>query len=232
MRILTLTLAAAAAVAFTIPQASPILAQESGVQSRSTQGQAETGGQVRGSGGASIRSERSGQSIRSERSRTTVGIGTNRERVGIHGRSQVRVGVRTGVSDDVLIKRKRPRHVVAVDHEPSVTVIKKKKRFTTFEPERRAIILKKRQPGVAFRSETDRTTVRSRSSGDVRLRANVRLRETGRTSVRSQETTSRSSATINRSQRSPGSTTGSGGSQSRSPSRGNTGNQTGGEGAR
>ena len=228
MRLVAVCLAIAAAVAFAIPHVQPVLGQDSGVRSGGSATQEKAGSKERGSGGASIRSESSERSAgsRSERTRTTVGIGTHRNREAIHTRSQVRVGVRGGGSDDVFIKRKRAHRVVGVDNEPSGVVIKKKikRRFVASEPEGRTTIIKKRQPSVAVRGETSRATVRSRTSGDVNFRANVRSGETARASMRSRETTSRSSTTLNRGQRSSG-TTGSGSGQSKGQSGGNMGNR-------
>jgi hypothetical protein len=77
------------------------------------------------------------------------------------------VGVRTATSGDaVLIKRKKARRYVA--SEPSVRVIKKK-RYVTYPESPRAIIVKKRRPGIAVESEgSTRATIRSRTTTTVR----------------------------------------------------------------
>ena len=163
MRLLALTLAAAAAVAFAALQNPSAVAQSSDTQagdkSQSTQGNAA--GQERGSKGSATRqsgsrgqsagrSEGSQQSAqgKSERSQTTVGIGSGSARATIHSRSriQTRLSVRERGVNNVTIKGKRSRHIVALHDQPSAMLIKKKKfvrhgvrtRFVISEPQDRA----------------------------------------------------------------------------------------------
>src|SRR5207249_2520731 len=204
MRLLALTLAAAAAVAFAALQNPSAVAQSSDTQaggkSQSTQGNAA--GQQRGSkdsatrqsgsGGQSAgRSEKSQQSAqgKSERSQTTVGIGSGSNRAMVRSRVQTRLSVRERGASDVTIKGKRSRHIVALHDQPSAMVIKKKKKFVRYgartrfvasEPEERALIIKKkRHPSIAIRGESSRTTFRTHVGGsNINARASVRTRAT------------------------------------------------------
>ena len=257
MRLLALTLAAAAAVAFAALQNPSAVAQSSDTQaggkSQSTQGNAA--GQERGSKGSATRqsgsrgqsagrSEGSQQSAqgKSERSQTTVGIGSGSARATIHSRSriQTRLSVRERGVNNVTIKGKRSRHITALHDQPSAMVIKKKKKFVRYgartrfvasAPEERALIIKKkRHPSIAIRGESSRTTFRSHVGGsNINARASVRTRETtsGSATTMKRQSTG-SSTTMNRGQRpAPSATTGSGGSQSRGQNQSGTKNQSG-----
>jgi hypothetical protein len=159
--------------------------------------------------GAGSRSENRSEGVTSDKGRTAVRVHTS-SRIGTSVRSRGHAGIAVsgGTRDDVIIKGKRTRHVVAV-HEPSERTVIKKKRIVSSEPrrrhimysepERRTVLIKKRHPTVAISGEP-RTTIRTRS-------ANV----LGGRSVRSGGVNVRSS----RAQHSPsGGTVGLGGSAS------------------
>jgi len=166
------------AVAFASPQISPVLAQQGGVQSGGGNRDNTASHERRGSEGAAT--DRSGsreQRGRSERasaggggsvkSQTTLGVRTRHTT--LRNRTQTRVGVSVGSRDhDVILKRKRIRHV-AVQEPPQRTVLKKKRvrtRLVAEEPVHRTVMIKKRHRSVAISGET-RTTIRS---GNVRSR--------------------------------------------------------------
>src|SRR3979490_2910634 len=143
MRPLALTVATAAVVAFAFPQISRVQAQ--GADSKSSASARQpSAGQARGLDGASTRgsdgrgssvverSESPGRSAgESERSQSSVGARAKSRETTIHGRSQTRIGVSSGSSEDIVLKRKRVHGVVAFNDEP-----------------RRRVVIKRRQPGV------------------------------------------------------------------------------------
>src|SRR3979490_1849546 len=147
MRPLALTVATAAVVAFAFPQISRVQAQ--GADSKSSASARQpSAGQARGLDGASTRgsdgrgssvverSESPGRSAgESERSQSSVGARAKSRETTIHGRSQTRIGVSSGSSEDIVVKRKR-YGVVAFNDEP-----------------RRRGVIKRRQPGVAITTE-------------------------------------------------------------------------------
>ena len=111
MRLIALSVATAALVAFAIPQIPRVQAQGSNTQSganasQSTTGQSTTGQSRRSDGastrgsnsrGASVgeRSENAGRSagVRSGKSQSSVGIRTKSSETTVGGRSQTRIGV-------------------------------------------------------------------------------------------------------------------------------------------
>jgi hypothetical protein len=175
-------LAAAASAHPTTDRIQLTQARDSGAQSGSGASTTQRGGTSNqesgaaatrgseGSGGAGQGSTRQGTTVRSETqstSRTSVREHSSGARVSVRG-NRAAVGERTAASggETVLIKRKKARHYVS--SEPSVRVIRKK-RYVTYRESPRAVIVKKRRPGVAVESGVStRTTVRSRSSTTVR----------------------------------------------------------------
>src|SRR6266511_1768058 len=188
MRILSVVLGAAAALAVTAPVAADpgpgrvqlAQAQDSGMQSGSGTGARQQGssgsqqgssgmsqqgsaGQREGGSAATRQSSGGGAAISQTQgtSRTTVRQRSEGARVSVRGGSRTAVGVRSAASDDaVFIKRKKARRYVY--SEPSTTVIRKKKRFAIHEPSSSVIVHKRHAGGVAVGGGTStRTTVRS-----------------------------------------------------------------------
>jgi hypothetical protein len=211
MRLFALSVATAALVAFAIPQIPRVQAQGSNTQSGANASQS-TGGQSRGSDGVSTRgsnsrgasvgerSENSGRSagVRSGRSQSSVGIRTKSSETTVGGRSQTRIGVSSGIREDIVVKRKRAHGVITFNDEP-----------------RRRVVIKKRRPEFAI--ETSRTT-RSRLGGEVNIRTGIRSHETTGSAI----TINRSESS------SASSSRGSRGMQSGGQARGNTGGRSGG----
>jgi len=232
MRLIALSVATAALVAFAIPQIPRVQAQGSNTQSGANASQSTTGqsttGQSRRSDGASTRGSNSrGASVgeRSENAGRSAGVRSGKSQshtksseTTVGGHSQTRIGVNSGSREDIVIKRKRAHGVVTFNDEPRRRVVIKRRHpdVITFNDEpRRRVVIKRRVPDVAI--ETSRTT-RSRVGGEVNVR----------TGIRSHETTG-SSTTINRSESSSASSSrGSRGMQSGGQARGNAGGRSGG----
>jgi hypothetical protein len=141
MRLFALTVATATVVAFAIPQIPQVLL----AQGPDTQ----SGASAQGS------DTQSGASAQHKKSQTGVGISAKSREATTRGRTQARIGVKSGSRADVIVKRKRARGVVVLNDEP-----------------RRHVVIKRRHPGVAITTgDTSRTPVRSRVSRDMNVGA-------------------------------------------------------------
>src|SRR5262249_20015629 len=132
------------------------------------------------SGAAATRQSGGGQA--------TVGTGTQstsrttvRERSGVAvGGSRRTVGVRSDVSDDSVIVKRKKRYIAS-----GPTVIKKNKRYTTYREPSSTVVINKRRSGVAVDSGVStRSTVRSGSSTTVGTSSSTRGSAGGGANIR------------------------------------------------
>src|SRR5213078_2492412 len=177
MRILAVMFGAAAVLAVAAPVAADpgtgrlqlAQTQDSGSQSGSSTGarqQGSSGTSQQGSSGqrdsgsaASGGSSGGGSAAINQTqgtSRTTVRERSGGARMAVRSGSRTAVGVRhAGASDDVIIHRKKARRYVY--HEPSTTVVRKKRFVRFHEPSN--VVIHKRRAGVAVGGASTRTTV-------------------------------------------------------------------------
>jgi len=200
MRAFAIAALAATVVAFGAYAQSQQGEQSSGTSAKSQTSGEQAGGQSSGKQ-AGTKSQTSGK--QASGSRRTSGSADVNVRANVRGGSSHRTVMRERHGGTAVIHKRSRTTVGVADDEPSVSVIKKKKRFAkkrthiyATAPSSRLTIVEKRRRGIiASGVSHERTAVRTSSRTSARVGVNAQTRTTTGSSTRtSSETTGSGSA--------------------------------------